>query len=570
MKKYLLLIWLFCCVGLMAMAQSTRIRLCTEQEIPMDIRNNYREKGKTVIENFYSSLPFCLENPAIKEELLQNYLTKSGLGFNQDFMEFQKQDLTPIEPEEYLQKFCRQYSKYDASDLKVEISNLFYDEDFYSNSLLNCYIIAYYEIKVMVKDKLLYTGRSKATCLFPNASNWMELKISGIYPLNDELGTNGEYAEYVKGFLKGPKDDDTLLMDAIEHMLYKEYDKALAIFNQLAKKGNPVAIYYLGDCYENGYGVQKDVKKAFKQYSKAADMDSDIGLYAMGNCYEYGIGVEKNDVKAFQYYKKAGERNYMPAYSSLGKCYEMGIGTAKDITQAVKWYTLGAEEHNVGAQFALGCLLLFGEEVKQDIPQALKWLERAAMQGHESSCYILGTCLFEGQYVEQDKEQAYKLFEYAARKGSPHAQFMIGLCHEFGEGTAKDIIQAVKWYTMAAEQDLVKAQTNLGVLYYINSEYPKALEWLMKAAKQKERRALYMVGECYYYGKGVGKNMVNAVQYYMESATLGYKSAQYALGYCYQHGQGVPFVDLKKAKEWYFKAAEQGHPDAVKALETMK
>ena len=123
---------------------------------------------------------------------------------------------------------------------------------------------------------------------------------------------------------------------------------------------------------------------------------------------------------------------------------------------------------------------------------------------------------------------------------------------------------------MAAEQDLVKAQTNLGVLYYINSEYPKALEWLMKAAKQKERRALYMVGECYYYGKGVGKNMVNAVQYYMESATLGYKSAQYALGYCYQHGQGVPFVDLKKAKEWYFKAAEQGHPDAVKALETMK
>ena len=93
MKRYLLLIWLCCCVGVMATAQSTRIRLCTEQEIPMNIRDNYRQKGKMVIENFYTSLPFCLENPSIKEELLRNYLTKSGLGYNQDFMEFQKQDL---------------------------------------------------------------------------------------------------------------------------------------------------------------------------------------------------------------------------------------------------------------------------------------------------------------------------------------------------------------------------------------------------------------------------------------------------------------------------------------------
>ena len=570
MNRYLLLIWLCCCISVMARAQATRIRLCTEQEIPVNIRDNYRQRGKMVIENFYTSLPFCLENPAIKEELLQNYLTKSGLGYNQDFMEFQKQDLVPIEPKEYLQKFCGQYGKYDASEVKIEISNLFYDEDFYSNSLTNCYIIAYYEIRIMVKDKVLYAGRSKATCLFNNASNWMEVKISHIAPLNDELGTNGEYAEYVKGFLKGPKDDDTLLMDALEHKKYKEYDKALVIFNQLAKKGNPEAICYLGDCYENGYGVQKDVKKAFKLYSKAADMNSDIGLYTIGNCYEYGIGVEKDAVKAFQYYQKAGEFNYMPVYSSLGRCYERGIGTAKDITQAVKWYTLGAEEHNVGAQFALGCLLLFGEEIKQDIPQALKWMERAAMQGHESACYILGSCFFEGHGVAQDKEQAYKFFVYAAKQGSPQAQFMAGFCHEFGEGTEKDKVKAMKWYTLSAEQDYVKAQGNLAILYYIDKEYVQALRWLKKAAKQGDVPSIYLIGECYYFGNGVEKNYTKALQYYMEAAELGSSEAQYALGYCYQHGQGVPFVDLKKAKEWYFKAAEQGHPDAVKALEAMK
>ena len=569
MKKYILLIVLCGWLGLESQAQLTRIRLCTEKEIPLNVRKNYHEKGKQFIENFYTNLPFCLEGSDVMESVYNNYLEKEGWGFIPDFKIWQDDDRIPVEPMDYLKKFLKQYAKYNSFELRIEVSNIFFDEDFYSNSLLNCYIIAYYELRIFADDMLLYAGRSKAQCLFPNASNWLEMCIGYISPLNDVLGNNGEYAEYVKGFLKGPKDDSTLLMDAWEHHKYKEYDKALEIWEKLAKKNNPEAIYQLGDYYERGLAVEKNEQKAFKYYSKAAKMDSDIGLYAMGRCYRWGIGVEKEDVKAYQYFKKAAERNYMLAYVELAECYHNGWGVMKNIPEAVKWYTKGAEEHDADAQFELGCLLLFGKEIQQDAGQGLQWLELASMQGHRNACFILASCYLQGQFVEQNKEQAFKLFEYAARQGDQESQFMTGFCYEFGEGTTQDYAKAKKWYKMAAELGHVGAQSNLAILLYINEEYKEALTWLLKAAEQNNAKAIFALGECYYYGSGVTQDFTKAAQYYMQAATLGDASAQYSLGYCFQHGQGVPFADLKKAKEWYTKAAEQGHSDAKSAIEKL-
>ena len=51
----------------------------------------------------------------------------------------------------------------------------------------------------------------------------------------------------------------------------KEYEKAVELYRKAAKLGGSLAQFFLGFCYENGQGVEKDVEEAFKWYLIAAE-----------------------------------------------------------------------------------------------------------------------------------------------------------------------------------------------------------------------------------------------------------------------------------------------------------
>lgn len=50
-----------------------------------------------------------------------------------------------------------------------------------------------------------------------------------------------------------------------------EYDKAFEYYQKAAEKGYALAQFYLGLCYHNGEGVEKNLSEAVKWYRKAAD-----------------------------------------------------------------------------------------------------------------------------------------------------------------------------------------------------------------------------------------------------------------------------------------------------------
>lgn len=90
-------------------------------------------------------------------------------------------------------------------------------------------------------------------------------------------------------------------------------------------------------------------------------------------------------------------------------------------------------------------------------------------------------------------------------------------------------------------------------------DYRLAKELLHNAAEQGDANAQYLLGDCYYYGKGVDRNRNKAVEWYSKAALNNYARAQDKLGDCYYFGQGIA-QDKRKAIEWYGKAAEQGFP----------
>ncbi len=85
---------------------------------------------------------------------------------------------------------------------------------------------------------------------------------------------------------------------------------------------------------------------------------------------------------------------------------------------------------------------------------------------------------------------------------------------------------------------------------------------LKKRAEQGDLEAHCMLGKCYADGKGVTQDLRRAVEWYQRAASHGFSDAQFSLGRCCLHGRGVE-VDHREAMEWFRRAAEQGHVEAM-------
>lgn len=60
-------------------------------------------------------------------------------------------------------------------------------------------------------------------------------------------------------------------------------------------------------------------------------------------------------------------------------------------------------------------------------------------------------------------------------------------------------------------------------------------------------------------------NECEAMKWYLRATEKNNAKAQYAIAECYANGIGVD-KDAQTAKEWYKKAADQGHEEAAEKL----
>ena len=84
-----------------------------------------------------------------------------------------------------------------------------------------------------------------------------------------------------------------------------DYKTAFTIFEDLAKKGDAPAQFYLGLMYDNGYGVKQDYFKAKEWYEKAAAQGDAKAQNNIGFLYGNGQGVKQDFKKAKEWFGKA-------------------------------------------------------------------------------------------------------------------------------------------------------------------------------------------------------------------------------------------------------------------------
>lgn len=198
----------------------------------------------------------------------------------------------------------------------------------------------------------------------------------------------------------------------------QDYVTAYEELNPLAKEGNPDALNMVGQMYENGWGIDKDLAKAKRFYNRGASLGhlgSVNSLRALKN-EEYKVEL-KTVIPAAE----SGDAN---AQNRLGVMAEFGYGMSRDPDLALQWYLKAADQGLVAAQHNIGRCYNFGTGVEQNFTEAERWYRKAAEQGHTDAMFFLGTLYSNNHGSQTDQDTnilAYAWMHNAAELGNQTA-----------------------------------------------------------------------------------------------------------------------------------------------------
>jgi TPR repeat protein len=138
----------------------------------------------------------------------------------------------------------------------------------------------------------------------------------------------------------------------------------------------------------------------------------------------------------------------------------------------------------------------------------------------------------------------------------------------------KQYDKALEYFLLAVDNNEADAQNFLGSMYHygygVKKSYQKAVEYYQLAADQGLAIAQYNVGFMYFYHYGSEKSIImKTIKYFQLAADQGFAKAQFKLGNIYQNGYGVK-KSIITAVKYYQLAADQDLLEARRKLDNLK
>lgn len=153
-----------------------------------------------------------------------------------------------------------------------------------------------------------------------------------------DVNSESDYSELV--FAADSGDENAQLLLGKMHLKGTRYgldkDKAyMWLYKAARKQKNPEAMYYLGECYRCGAGVEYDSNKGVEWIKRAADAGYAPAQYELGirDWARTNLTCEERN-KVTELMNLSAEQGYLPAIWNMGLNYEMGLGVERDLTKA--------------------------------------------------------------------------------------------------------------------------------------------------------------------------------------------------------------------------------------------
>lgn len=349
--------------------------------------------------------------------------------------------------------------------------------------------------------------------------------------------------------------------------LYMEckMDEAFELFKESAESGNPRAMFFLSEFYENQYGhVPKDTKKAMQWRRKGYESGDMLASLHMA----YTMPKESNERRMLidkyfgEIFQSANDGDAFAQYQ-LAKIFFEGYESMQDEKEGLRWLEKSAKEGFWAAIDDIGDVFYSDEEAdEEDGRIAVQWFEKGMEKGYSHSYCKMAYCFLMGIGVCENKLRALELFKEAYELGCGDAAWMIGIMYYRGDGVHVDDKQVFQWFRRSAELGCAEGQSNLGDCYYYGKgtqqDWSAAKHWYKLASDGGNDDATVQLGDV-----AMEENDdVQAVAWFRMAAERGYADAQNRLGLCYDNGTGVE-QDAYEAFKWYQKAAEQENKAAL-------
>lgn len=322
----------------------------------------------------------------------------------------------------------------------------------------------------------------------------------------------------------------------------------LAVVQDKAAQGDPIAMYQLGNRYHEGDGVEQDMKKAVEWWQKAHEAGNIGGTHNLG-CYYLQEGEEE---KGIRYLTQSGATGYSQSYHALGEYYLWHVKEEDNIQKGISNLTTAAEQGYAPSQWDLAGIYHDGQFVPKDYDKARYWLDKCLASDYPAAHYCMGMSLVNGDMYEQDYAKALEHLRTAVAYGVHDADAPYISLRWNGNGVEADREEVVKVFTTLADSNDAIALWQLYMLYidesYENHDTAKAIDYLKLSASQGYTDALAQLAWHYYWGEGVEKDVRLAINLYTSAAEAGSLGAAVKLARSYITGEeGVVESDYDKA-----------------------
>jgi TPR repeat protein len=346
----------------------------------------------------------------------------------------------------------------------------------------------------------------------------------------------------------------------------KRYPDAAAQYAAADHAGYGFASFNLGQLYEYGTGLPKDLEAALRLYFRAGNAGVADAFAEGGDLYLDETPPDYAEAKSWL--EHAVQGGSADGFDALGWLYESGNGVNKDLPRAFSLFNEAAQRGSPEGAYHLALTYYHGFGVQQDRAAACQWFIRAADQGDPSAEQEAGFCYYNGTGVAQNHETAFNWFALAGQAGLLDARVFVADMLERGDGHNQDSTYAVMWYQAAAEQGSPYAMTELGAHLRLGQgvawSEAQAMQWFEKAAQKGYAPAETSLAMGYENGlgqdAGQGKqDYAQAAYWFGQAANHDDAYAQLNLGVMYEKGWGLP-QNLERAKQLYARAAASSNP----------
>lgn len=223
----------------------------------------------------------------------------------------------------------------------------------------------------------------------------------------------------------------------------------IEILKARAQRHDAAAQVELGDAYLNGDGaLAADPHAAANWFEQAALEGDDYAQEMLAKLYEDGKGVERNLKLAADWREKAAKRGNSHAQFLLGQMYQEGRGVTQDRHRARYWLKRAAIEGDEEAAAVVRALNRDSDE--REHGRGAGGLSWSALESYDVGVHLIELIDRLGYRMREDFAHHRPHLLKLATDGDPEAEFRLALRYEHGDGVSANRDVALKWYRMAA------------------------------------------------------------------------------------------------------------------------